>query len=96
MESWEDIFEVSDTNIIFNNILNIYLKMLYSCFTKSIHSSAHKYNPWITRGIKICAITKDFHILVVREVMILNSNYDKKYCKILTDVIKTAKKKVLC
>jgi len=26
-ESWEDIFEGSDTNVIFNNFLNIYLKI---------------------------------------------------------------------
>jgi len=25
-ESWEDIFEGSDTNVIFNNFLNVYFK----------------------------------------------------------------------
>jgi hypothetical protein len=53
MESWEDIFEGSDTNVIFNNICNIYLKIFNACFTKSIHNSTHRYNPWTTRGIKI-------------------------------------------
>jgi hypothetical protein len=34
-ESWENIFERSDTSVVFNNLLNIYLKMFYACFTKS-------------------------------------------------------------
>ena len=29
-KSWEDIFEGSDTNGIFNNFLNIYLKIFYA------------------------------------------------------------------
>ena len=40
-ESWENIFEGSDTNIIFNNFLNIYLNIFYACFTKSNLHSTH-------------------------------------------------------
>ena len=58
MESWEDIFEGSDTNVIFNNFLNIYLKIFNACFTKSKHNFAHRNNPWITRGIKILCPNK--------------------------------------
>jgi ABC-type phosphate transport system substrate-binding protein len=47
-ESWEDIFEGSDTNSIFNNFLNIYLKIFYACFTKSKLNSTPRYNQWIT------------------------------------------------
>jgi hypothetical protein len=36
-EIWEDIFEESDTNVIFNNFLKIYLKFFDACFTKSIN-----------------------------------------------------------
>ena len=53
MEIWEDIFEGSDPNILFNNFLNINLKIFNACFIKIKHNSAHRYNPWITRGIKI-------------------------------------------
>ena len=53
LESWEDIFEGSDTNVIFNNFLNIYLKIFNACFTKSKRNSACRYNPCITGGIKI-------------------------------------------
>jgi len=96
MESWEDIFEGSDTNVIFNNFLDIYLKIFNACFTKSKHNSAHRYNPWITRGIKISCQNK--RILYMRcrgsNDMNLRLRY-KRYCKILTD-IKTAQKIVLC
>jgi hypothetical protein len=58
MESWEDIFEGSGINVIFKNLLNICLKIFNACFTKSKHISAHRYNPWITRGIKILCHNK--------------------------------------
>jgi hypothetical protein len=51
MESWEYISEGSDTSVIFNNFLNLYLKIFYAWFTKSKINSAHRYNPCITRGI---------------------------------------------
>ena len=35
MESWEDIFKGSDTNVIFNNSLNIYLKSLMLALLKA-------------------------------------------------------------
>ena len=53
MESWEDIFEGSDTNVIFNSFLNLHLKIFYACFTKSKINSAYRCNPWITTGIKV-------------------------------------------
>jgi len=51
-EIWEDIFEGSETNVIFNTFLNIYLKIFYTCFTKSKLNSTHRYNLWKTRGIR--------------------------------------------
>ena len=35
MESWVDIFEGSDTNLVFNNFLNIYLKSLMLALLKA-------------------------------------------------------------
>ena len=46
--SWEDIFEGFDTNVKFNNFLNIHLIIFYACFTKSELNSTHRYNLWIT------------------------------------------------
>jgi hypothetical protein len=95
MESWEDIFEGSDTNVIFDNFLNIYLKILNACFTKSKHNSAHRSNTWITRGIKILCPYKRILYMSCRGSNDTNLKLRyKRYCRILTDVIKTAKKKV--
>jgi len=94
MESWEDIFERSDTNVIFNNFLDIYLKIFNDCFTKSKHNSAHRYNPWITGGIKISCQNKRILYMRCRGSNDTNLRlWYKSYCKILTDIIKTAKKK---
>jgi len=93
MESWEDIFEASDTNVIFNNFLNIYFKIFNACFTKSIHNSAHRYNAWITRGIKISCRNKRLYMSCKgSNDTNLKLRY-KRYCKILTEVIKTTKRK---
>jgi len=53
-ESWEDIFEESDRNVIFNSFSNIDLKIFYARFTKrKLNSTYNTYNPWITRGINV-------------------------------------------
>jgi len=96
MESGEDIFEGSDTNVIFNNFLHIYLKIFNACFTKSKHNSARTYNPWVTRGIKILCHKKRILYMSCRGSNNTNLKLQyKRYCKILRDVIKTAKKSVL-
>ena len=92
-ESWEDIFEGSDTNVIYNNFLNIYSKFFYACFTKCILNSTHRYNPWVTRGIKVLCHNKRILYMSCRgsndTILIL---WYKRYCSILTSVLKTAKK----
>jgi len=93
MESWEDIFEGSDTNVIFNNFLGIYLKILNACFTKRKHNAACRYNPRINRGIKISC--QNERILYIRCRRSNDTNFKlqyKRYCKILTHIIRTAKK----
>ena len=57
-ESWEDIFEGFDTNVTFSNFLNIHLKIVYPCFTKTRLNSMHRYNLWITGGIKLSCHNK--------------------------------------
>jgi len=51
-ENWEDIFMEDDANISFNKFLNIYLRILHSCFTKKHKNSNTISKPWITKGIK--------------------------------------------
>jgi hypothetical protein len=52
-ENLEDISERSDTNVMFNNFLNIDLQIFKACFTKSKLNYAD-----ITHGIKYHVITK--------------------------------------
>jgi hypothetical protein len=66
MEIWEDIFEGSDINVILNNVLNIHLKIFNACFTKSKYNCAHRYNPWLTTGIKILCHNKRILYMICR------------------------------
>ena len=53
----------------------------------------HKYNPWITRGIKISCHNKRILYLNCRNNNDENlKNRYKRYCRILSNVIKAAKK----
>jgi len=86
MESWEDIFEGSDTNVI--------LKICNACFTKSKHNSVHRYNQWITTGIKtVCQNKKNLYMRCRGSNDTNRKLRYTRYCKILTDIIKTEKKK---
>jgi hypothetical protein len=92
-ESWEDIFSENNVNIIFNNFLDRYLKILYSSFaTKKVHyRSGNK--AWLTQGIKISCINKRTVFLILRNTNDPNvSEYYTRDCRILTKVIKLAKK----
>ena len=73
--------------------LYIHLKIVYSCFTKSKLNSSHRYNPWIIRGIKLSCQNKRNLCMSCRESNDTNLKLRyKRYCKILTDAIKTEKK----
>jgi hypothetical protein len=53
-ETWDDVSNGNDVDIIFNSFLNTYLRIFYSCFPlKRITSSKTEINNWITPGIKI-------------------------------------------
>jgi len=51
-ENWEEIFMKEDANISFNKFLNIYLRVLHSCFIKKRKNFNTISKPWITKGIK--------------------------------------------
>ena len=79
---------------MFNNFLNTYLICHYSTFTKKVIKTQHNYKHWITTGIKTsckrkrellfpCRLSNDPNLKI----------YYKRYCKLLTKVILTAKKK---
>jgi hypothetical protein len=94
MEQWEDVFNVTDVNIMFKNFLNTYLRCYNATFLKvNISTSNLINNGWITKGIKVsCKRKKELFILC----KIINKDslkqYYKKYCRILTKTIRSAKK----
>jgi hypothetical protein len=43
-EQWEDVFRISNVNIMFNNFLNTYLRCYYSSFLKTLNLISHIMN----------------------------------------------------
>ena len=92
-DSWEDILTENNVNTVFNNFLNTRLRIFYSSFPlkKAHHKSCNK--AWLTPRIKISCINKRKLFLIHRNSYDPNlTNYYKRYCRILTSVIKLAKK----
>ena len=87
--SWDEIFTEDSVDAI----LNIYLRIFYHSFPfKKCHPIQVK-KAWITTGIKIsCQHKRDLYLLCRGTKNPKFSSYNKKYCKILTEVIKTARK----
>jgi hypothetical protein len=83
----------NDVNSIFNGFLNTYLKIFYSSFPlrKEHHKSCKK--AWLTPGIRISYANKRKLFLIQRS---RNDHkltiYYSRSCRILTNVIKLAKK----
>jgi hypothetical protein len=51
-ETWDNIFDESDVNKMFDNFHNTYLRIFYSCFSKK-NPVKKKENIWMTRGIMV-------------------------------------------
>ena len=92
-EFWDNVFSYNVVNLSFNNSLNTYLRIFYSSFPiKKIHHISHT-KAWLTQGIKISCINKRKIFLISRNSNDREiKNHYKKYCKVLEDVIKLAKK----
>jgi len=93
-ESWDTIFSTDDVNKMFNSFLDSYLKTFHSIFPlKRIHVNKKKNKNWITLGISTSCKHKRELFIASRNSNNSNLiNYYKKYCKILSAVIKEAKK----
>ena len=90
---WDTVFTTDDVNKMFKFFLDSYLKIFNSSFPlKGVHI-AKKNKNWLTLGILMSCRYK-------RELFIASRNsnnaeliyYYKRYCKILSAVIKEAKK----
>ena len=53
-ESWDAVFQNDNVNIIFNNFLDSYLRIFYTCFPIERKATATKPKPWLTTGTKVC------------------------------------------
>ena len=86
------VFIDEDVSQIFNNFLNIYLRIYNASFPVIKRTKFIKPSPWITSGIKISCITKRNLYVKYRDCKDQShkDNY-KKYCKILSSVIRDAK-----
>jgi hypothetical protein len=80
---------------MFNSLLNDYLRIFNSCFPLQTVTTKKNFikNKWITKGIKISCSNKRKLYLSYRQ----NPNEETKtrywlYSKILTNVVKEAKK----
>jgi len=92
-ETWDNVFSTDDVNIMFNSFLDTYLKMFYSSFPLKRFYLNKKNKNWITLGILTSCKHKRELFTACRN----NNNPDlfkhyKSYCKILSAVIKEAKK----
>jgi hypothetical protein len=98
-ENWEEIFmddDDDDANISFNKFLNIHLRIFHSCYIKKQKNSNTLSKPWLTKGIKIACNRKRELYLTARDNNEIELKlYYKHYCKILSKVIKEAKKNIL-
>jgi hypothetical protein len=95
-ESWDSIFDNNNMDIdsLFNLFLHNYLRIFYTSFP--LHKTTQRSNKnksWITTGIKIsCNYKKDLYLLSRDSNDINLKEYYKQYCKILSSVIKEAKR----
>jgi hypothetical protein len=51
-----------DVNLLFNNLLNTYLRIFYASFPNIKTKNASNPKPWLTTGIKISCAKKGNYI----------------------------------
>ena len=90
-ENWDIVFIEEDVSTVFNNFLDICLRVFNSSFQLQKIYSTHNNNPWITTGIKTSCQHKRELYLISRDSN--NSKLNarcKACCLILLKVIKAA------
>jgi len=87
------VFVEENVNIIYNNFVNTYLRILYASFPFVRLRNLQNSKPWLTKGIKISCLNKRRIYLNYRNNT--NPNFKKhykRYCQILSRVIRAAKR----
>jgi hypothetical protein len=94
-ENWENVFNstsANDVNVMFNNFLNMYLRIFYCSFPVHKYLVRNKSKGWLTKGILIsCRHKKSLYLLCKKSNSIVLRNFYKN-CRILTSTIQLAKK----
>ena len=92
-ESWNSVFDNDDGNLMFNSFLNIYLRIFYSSFPLTRIKNRKNKISWINLDIKTsCKRKRELYLLSRNSNNLALKQYYKTYCKILTNVIKEAKR----
>jgi hypothetical protein len=95
-ETWDCVFGLnnnSDVYTLFNSFLNNYLRTFHYHFSQRKLIKRHNHTSWITPGIKISCKRKRFIYQCTRNSDDISlKKYYKQYCRILSNVIKEAKK----
>jgi hypothetical protein len=92
-ETWETVYKYSDTNNMFNSFLFTFLHIFEASFPIKYKSVGKLTNDWITQGIKISCKRKMSLCIYRRNSSDQNTRaFYIKYCKILNNVTKKAKK----
>jgi len=92
-ETLDNVFENNNVNSIYNSFLNTYLRVFYSSFPLRKIITKTNSNAWITTGIRTsCKLKRDLYLLRKNSNDPRLKNHYKLYCKILSNVIREAKK----
>jgi len=94
-KNWETVFSTDEVNKMFNSFLDTYLKIFNSSFPlKRVHITKKNNNKsWITLGILTsCKHKRELFIASRNSNNLDLKTYYKRYYKILSAVIKEAKK----
>ena len=84
-ENWDNVFQDNDIYILFNNFLNTYLRIFYTCFPETKRNiDTNTIKPWLTSGISLsCANKKKkLYLLYRKSNNPLHKNHYKLYCHI--------------
>jgi hypothetical protein len=95
-ESWDAIFNNEYVNVTFNSFLNTYLRIFYSSFPiiRVINRYETQYKKWITQSIKIsCKHKRELYLKYRNSKNIDVKRHYQAYAKILSNIIKEAKRK---
>jgi hypothetical protein len=77
-EMWNDVFIDKDVDTIFNSFANSYLRIFYSNFPKKLIKVDSKYDPWMTKSIKVCQHKRDLLTTIRKDIKSISGRNNNK------------------